>query len=315
MDFDDPDSGDVLEREVNESPETDKPSPAIPAAIPQKRHSGSPIQSKKPSEIKADPLKKPEPEDIDFEDDLDSGLEDEIEVSEQPQEESLGNPSDEELESSPEPEEVVAEETEDPIPETDTPQETTNPTKSTEPTIFQRLLGSLSKTEKIGISALVAILALAATFGLLHFSKVPTRPLISAPLDLPIAGKLVNVTSAATFWREPVTGGDSPDIVRRGTKLIPVLTLQVEAKSAAVRVLFRNEDGLVVGDPINRSIKGKTKLTIPATAGFDDIGMHAAYRTGESPPWSVQVLEASQSGDSIDNFTTLLETEISTDIR
>ena len=93
-----------------------------------------------------------------------------------------------------------------------------------------------------------------------------------------------------------------------------MLKISAEAKSAAIRVLFRNEDGSVIGDPINRTIKGKSEFRIPATAGFDDIGMHAAYRTGESLPWIIQILEASESGLSIDKFKLVLETEISTDI-
>ncbi len=175
---------------------------------------------------------------------------------------------------------------------------------------------SLSKAEKAGTIALFAILGLAAIFTLIHLSnRLETRPAVSEQLDLPIEGKLVKATAVSTFWRETITTGDNADTVKRGAKLIPVLRIKLEAKSASIRVLFRNENGDVMGDPINRSVKGKTELTIPSTDGFNDIGMHAAYRTGESPPWTVQVFESSDSAASIDKFDTLLETEISTDMR
>ena len=181
---------------------------------------------------------------------------------------------------------------------------------------WRSVLRSLSIAEKIAIAALIAILALVTTLSILHFSnKIPTKSVLREKLNLPVEGKLVKVTALDTFWREPVTTGDEPDVVRRGTRLIPVVTLQVEAGTAAIRVLFRDGEGTVIGDPINRTIKGKTELRIPATAGFEDIGMHAGYRTGGSPPWTIHILEAKESGLSTDHFHQVLQTEISPDIR
>ena len=56
-------------------------------------------------------------------------------------------------------------------------------------------------------------------------------------------------------------------------------------------------------------------LVIPATAGFDDIGMHAAYRTGGTKPWTVEIYEAPSENASGKEFTKLFETHISTDRR
>lgn len=263
-------------------------------AIPSRRTSESLIQSKKPTERHIDP-----PASEPF-------VETSPTEEAQPKKGFTGTkPRTQKPAPTPKPTEYDDSETETEIPSKEKP---SNP--------LQAFLSSLSKTEKIGISALLAILALGATLSILHFSnRVPIRSMLSEDLDLPLEGKIVIVTALSTYWREPVSTGDQPDVVRRGTKLIPVVKLSVEAKSASIRVLFRNEDGTVVGDPINRTIDGKTDLLIPATAGFDDIGMHAAYRTGESPPWTIQILEAKNSGASIDKFHEILETEISTDIR
>jgi hypothetical protein len=191
---------------------------------------------------------------------------------------------------------------------------TSKTSKTAEPN--GNFFGSLSKIEKISIALLVAILALTATFTLIHFSnEVPLKPLIAEQLDFPIEGKLITVTSLETYWREPITRGDDADVVRRGVKLIPTIRIGIEGSSGAIRVLFRNESETVVGDNISRQIEKDGIIEITATDGFEDIGMHAAYRTGEGERWTVQVLEGPSIGAPREKFRTLLETEISTDVR
>jgi len=299
------------EPETTEPKKTDKK--AESPDIPSRRVRESPIQSKKPTERHIDP---PVTETIAPETDVDPPL-----TEKKPA--KLPKPKQSPAaKQKPTPVRKPATELESPEPydselnpsESESESESAPSTETRGP--WRAFLSSLSKTEKTGISVLLAILALGATLAIVHFStRVPTRSVLSENLDLPVEGKLVKVTAISTYWREPITTGGNPDVVRRGTKLIPVVKMKIEAKSAAIRVLFRDQDGLVIGDPINRTFSGNTELRIPATAGFDDIGMHAAYRTGESPPWIVQILEATESSDSIDNFKMLLETEISTDIR
>ena len=181
---------------------------------------------------------------------------------------------------------------------------------------FSSIASSLSLPEKIAISALVVILAIGAALSVIYFSNnIPTKSILREDLDLPIAGELAKITELETYWREPITTGETPDIVRRGTKLVPVVRMQIEASSAAIRIHFRDGEGAIIGDPINRTINGNTELIIPATAGFDDIGMHAAYRTGESVPWSIEILEAKDSSLSADQFHPILKSEIAPEIR
>lgn len=173
--------------------------------------------------------------------------------------------------------------------------------------------GSFSKIEKISIISLVATLLIAGILCIIHFSnRVPTKSNFAQKIDFPVTGNRVTISAAETYWREPRSGNNA-DIVRRGTKLIPVLDISIEGKkSSAIRIFFRNNQGEVIGDGITHTISGKTKLKIPATAGFDDVGMHAAYRTGETPSWIVQLFEGPNANASREQFKKVLETEIST---
>ena len=177
-------------------------------------------------------------------------------------------------------------------------------------------IGSLSKIEKIAVFLLCSALLLGAALTLIHFSsRVPTRPLISKKVDFPVSGKIVRITAASTYWRKPITSGDNADVVRRDTQLIPVLKLSLGSKTGAIRVFFRNEEGSVVGDVITRSVEGDSEITVVATAGFEDLGMHTAYRTGSGKRWHAQVFEAPSATASRDDFTMVLEMEIDTQIR
>ena len=177
-------------------------------------------------------------------------------------------------------------------------------------------IGSLSKIEKIAVFLLCSALLLGAALTLIHFSsRVPTRPLISEKVDFPVSGKIVRITAASTYWRKPITSGDNADVVRRDTLLIPVLKLSLGSKTGAIRVFFRNEEGSVVGDVITRSVAGDSEITVVATAGFEDLGMHTAYRTGSGKRWHAQVFEAPSATASRDDFTMVLEMEIDTQIR
>ena len=194
--------------------------------------------------------------------------------------------------------------------------DTTAPDSDASPAEKAPIPSFLTKIEKIAISALFAVLALAATFAIIHFSnRVPTRSPISEKIDYPVNGKLVEIRAASTYWRAPITSGENSDVVRRGTALIPVLKLSLHSKPCAIRVFFRDQDDIVIGDGITREISGITELALPATAGFDEMGMHAAYRTGESEPWTVQVFEGPSRNADRKDFSKILETQISTDRR
>lgn len=272
-----------------------------PVGIPARRSAGSSLQSKRPTERQIDV---PTVETIKA---LDNTSE---KLAVEPIEKSSENPATKEAvarEVSRDNNQAIEEPGDD---------KSSPDVKEAKPESPLSAVASLSKIEKIAISCLIAALALGATLSIIHFSnRVPTRPLVAEKIDYPVSGEIVEITAASTHWRTPITTGENADVVRRGTELIPVLKMSLSSKSGAIRVFFRNEEGVVVGDGITRTVKGETELTITATAGFEDIGMHTAYRTGDSPPWVVQVFEGGDAAAPRDEFRMVLETEISTFIR
>ena len=175
---------------------------------------------------------------------------------------------------------------------------------------------TFSKLEKISLFAIASALIICSALAIIHFSKqIPAESEISKKVSLPVNGKILSVTSMETYWRSPDKQSDKDDIVQRGVILIPTIKIQVSGSSGAIRVFFRDSDGSLVGDSTTLPISGKETLTISATDGFADMGMHASYRTGEDRPWIAQALEGPSVDAPIEKFKTLFKTEISTQIR
>jgi hypothetical protein len=174
----------------------------------------------------------------------------------------------------------------------------------------------LSHVERLGMIALTALLLLGGIFAYFQsIRKLPTESARAGTGDFPIKGSMITVDSATSYWRPPVGEGPETETFRRGTELLPVLVLKVAGGRAAIRVLFRNDERVVIGDAVTHTIQSAGTLEIPATAGFDDIGMHAAYRTGGGKPWTIEVFEAASETASGRDFKRLFEINISTDRR
>jgi len=173
----------------------------------------------------------------------------------------------------------------------------------------------LTKLEKAGLAGLVvALLATGLFLFFSTFKHVSTRSDRDERPSFPIKGNQVRILDADSYWREPAKSGSGAEVVRRETKLIPVLTLELEGGPCAIRAIFRNELGESVGDSVTRAASSG-KLEIPATAGFEDLGAHAAYRTGETRPWKIEIFEAPSVDSPRQEFKKLLELPISTDRR
>jgi hypothetical protein len=174
----------------------------------------------------------------------------------------------------------------------------------------------LSKVERIGlVSLLVVLLGGAVAVIAISMNRLPTETVKAGANDFPIKGSHLEVDSAVSYWRPPITDGPDADTFRRDTQLLPVIELDVKGGPGAIRVLFRNEERTVVGDAVTRSVHDDGVIKIAATAGFDDLGMHAAYRTGESKPWTIEVYEALSEDAVGKDFRRLFEMNISTDRR
>lgn len=173
-----------------------------------------------------------------------------------------------------------------------------------------------SSLEKFGMIGLVVLLlGVVAVVLIYSATRLPVETISSKVAKFPLKGKHVTIQSCKTYWRDVVTSGPEADIVRRGTRLLPVLDLNCSGGAGVVRVLFRDEFGDSVGDIITRQISAGEKVSIASTAGFNDAGMHAAYRTGETKAWKIEVYESSSDNFSGNNFLKLFEIDISTERR
>ncbi|MFT4177141.1 MAG: hypothetical protein QM627_10860 [Luteolibacter sp.] len=172
---------------------------------------------------------------------------------------------------------------------------------------------TFSRIEKVGLVALLVLLlgAIAFVAGFSIF-RLPAGTELTGDGKFPVKGRNLTIQSAETFWRAPITTGDHPDRVRLGTQLIPVLKMKVEGKNSALRVFFRDAEGNIAGDGINRAITGPGIVEISASVGFNDRGMHAAYRTGEGTPWKIEVYEGPSTAASSPEFRKIYETYVST---
>ncbi len=171
----------------------------------------------------------------------------------------------------------------------------------------------LSKIERLGLWSLLIILVVCGGFvGVKVVLGLAAESKLTRSSDFPIKGNQIEILSADTFWREPITSGAKMETFRRGTVLVPVVDLLSKGKPAAVRVFFRDENGMVIGDSVTRAIIPGVLLQVASTAGFDDVGMHAAYRTGQTQAWSIEVREASSVTAANEEFKKLIEIPIST---
>jgi hypothetical protein len=174
----------------------------------------------------------------------------------------------------------------------------------------------MSKLERLGMGALVLLLLGAGI--LIYFNtldRLDGRVGSEKNQRFPIQGSHLSVQEADTYWRAPIADGPNQETFRRGTQLLPVLELTLQGGPAAVRVFFRNSDGDLVGDVVTRRIEAGRNIQVAATVGFDDIGMHSAYRTGQSKPWTIEVHEAPSESSSGAAFKKLLLMDISPDRR
>ncbi|MFD0892101.1 hypothetical protein KBB96_11790 [Luteolibacter ambystomatis] len=168
----------------------------------------------------------------------------------------------------------------------------------------------LSKLEKIGLIALAALLVAGGIYVLTTAGKrLPIHDTSDDYPRYPVKGDRITVKSTESFWREPIAGKDT---VRRDTKLIPVVKLELEGSPCAIRAFFRNEKGETIGDPVTRAISPGT-VEIAATAGLEDIAFHASYRAGQTPPWRLELFEAPSTDSPRQEFKRLLDTPLAND--
>ncbi len=170
--------------------------------------------------------------------------------------------------------------------------------------------------DRIAVTVLaVLLLAAGAVFLRWSVGALPSRPLFEGDGKFPVKGSRLVVTDAETYWREPVRSGERIDLVQRDAKVIPEIRLSLAGGPCAVRVMFRDGDGNLIGDAVTRGVEGEGEIKIAATGGFADSGMHASYRMQGVRPWTAEVYEGPDVGSSGESFSRIFEMRISTDLR
>lgn len=182
-----------------------------------------------------------------------------------------------------------------------------------------------SRTEVIASVAFLLIIIIGAFFTLRSYRanlKVETN--LYAKPDYPVKGQIAEVASVVTYWRAPIKEGPNRDPIKLDVKLLPVIeiTLGSEATQGALRVMFHNEKGDIVGDTVTQNFsQGKFSLSaektraFSSTAGFIDFGEQEAYRAGQGKPWTIKVYEGPSDNASSDQFRLLFTTPIDTERR
>lgn len=181
------------------------------------------------------------------------------------------------------------------------------------------LTSGLSKSEKLGMIGVGALLLVIVGWAMsLFFSNVPTET-PGAKIDFPVAGELglASIGNATTYWQEP-----DPEIhrgVKANVHLIPLaqITLGSASKSGALRIFFKDDKDSYVGDPISLSFTdgkfadGSSEIVIHATGGFRDEGDHAAYLTEQVDKWHLIIKEGSDRNAPGSSFKDVLTIPIS----
>lgn len=189
------------------------------------------------------------------------------------------------------------------------------PSKGALSTALRPLL-AMGVMERVCLASLFAVVLLGGgSFLLVSIYSLPTESARVKANDFPIKGQNIEITNAVSYWRAPIIGGETPDIFRRGTVFLPAVKIHIGTGSAALRVVFQNQEGELIGDVQTRAVTAGQVIEIPATAGFDDAGMHAAYRTGEGKPWTIQLSEAAKVNSPASGYKKLFEMNVSTDRR
>lgn len=203
----------------------------------------------------------------------------------------------------------------DPAPAINELQPSVETSKTVAPDFLRPKL-KLSHIERLGLLILLVLLGIGGV-GMLTFSimNLPTTSGSRPEVDFPVKGNRITVEAVKSYWREPITDGAAPELFRRGTILLPVIDLKVSEGSGAIRLLFRNSEGELEGDAVIRKVNGPGIHVIAGTAGFDDFGMHAAYRAGHRDPWTVEVYEAPSETTPGKDFQKLFVMDLSTERR
>lgn len=245
-------------------------------------------------------------------DDLDP---DEAKESSQPKQQPTDSASTQDTPAAPL-EEILSDLDDDPLPPALPPQETEPadpPETTTTPRRYRAKKTGQEATpttsiEKIFIGTLLAVLVGLALWGIYTYSKAaPNGNLAEYKEDFPIQGESITIESVETWWREPVRGGDDPDVgVVVEARLIPCASIKIsEGGSSTLQVSFRDGEDQLIGDILNLSVSngkfenGSNETLVYATDGFTNPTMINPYVNQDITPWTLAIVESADGAEPI----------------
>ena len=176
----------------------------------------------------------------------------------------------------------------------------------------------LKRPEVIGLATFaVAILAVAVWLISSFFNHLRFKSDFVEIPDFPVKGEIVILKDAQPYWREPIREGDSIDVARREAVIIPILEITLDpenSRGGALRIVFRDGEGGLVGDSITRSFSGgqfdasgQEVLEFASTDGFVEMATFRGYREGEEgDPWTAEILEGASVNAPATTFKPLV---------
>jgi hypothetical protein len=159
--------------------------------------------------------------------------------------------------------------------------------------------------------ASVSVFLVAALLGVLGFRSlvhsfpepVDTTVTELAAVAFPLQGEGITVASLSAIWHIPQEG----DIVRPGMEVVPELKLSASGRGY-LRVLIRDEEGLIRGDPFAEEVGGQTQdFTVTCSEGYRNRTKLVERRAGRLAPWRVLVYESSVYDVPLEEWKLLAE--------
>lgn len=168
---------------------------------------------------------------------------------------------------------------------------------------------STSALEKLFLLAVILVFIGLLSWGITTFyAEAPEGELVEFTTEFPVVGEKVTVASVETWWREPVRSGDEVDVgVVIEAQLIPCAEIEIsEGTGTTLQVSFRDAEDQLIGDIINLTVAGgrfadsdAPAVTIHATDGFHNASKINPYVNGDSDPWSLVIVESSDSEEPL----------------
>lgn len=174
---------------------------------------------------------------------------------------------------------------------------------------------SLNKAEKTALGALAALLVGLAIWGIVWLGQKNAIANARESVELPVEGEYATITGLSTAWVTPTKEAG----VHLDAVVVPSASITLDpdkTDTGALRLFFKNADGVSVGDPITLPFKGgefangSSTIEVSASDGFHEEGQFFGYQTEDAKPWRILILEAPSAASPGSEFTEIIDAPV-----